>query len=69
MDMNVLKGQWKVIKGEARRKWGKLTGDDLEAVAGDKDILIGKLQTRYGKEKADAESEVNAWLKDLDKSK
>ena len=65
MDMNVLKGQWKTLKGEARRKWGKLTGDDIEAVAGNKDILVGRLQQRYGKEKSDAEREVNTWLKTL----
>jgi uncharacterized protein YjbJ (UPF0337 family) len=26
MNADILKGQWKEIKGEVKQKWGKLTG-------------------------------------------
>ena len=45
-----------------KSKWGKLTDDDIQNVAGKRDVLIGKLQTRYGVLKDDAEKQVNAWL-------
>jgi uncharacterized protein YjbJ (UPF0337 family) len=28
MNADILKGQWKEIKGEIKTKWGKLTDDD-----------------------------------------
>jgi uncharacterized protein YjbJ (UPF0337 family) len=31
-----------------RARWGKLTGDDLERIAGERDQLIGKLDGLYG---------------------
>ncbi len=32
MDVDVLKGKWKEIKGGVKEKWGKLTDDDLTQV-------------------------------------
>ena len=57
MDTDVIKGQWKQLKGKVKEKWGKLTDDDLTAVEGRRDYLIGKIQERYGisKDKAMAE--------------
>jgi len=48
MNWDTIKGQWKQMKGEARRQWGKLTDDDWEQIAGERDKLLGKLQERYG---------------------
>ncbi|WP_027368274.1 CsbD family protein [Desulfocurvibacter africanus] len=62
MDVNILKGKWKQMRGEAQRQWGKLTGDDLDMIEGDRDKLIGKIQERYGKQKDEAEKEVNKWI-------
>jgi uncharacterized protein YjbJ (UPF0337 family) len=46
---NTLRGNWNQLKGKVREKWGLLTNDDLEHIAGHKDRLIGKIQERYGK--------------------
>lgn len=48
MDSNVLQGQWQKLRGDIRSKWGKLTNDDLDQIAGNKDKLVGTLQERYG---------------------
>lgn len=62
MDVDILKGKWKQMRGEAQRQWGKLTGDDLDVIEGNRDKLVGKIQERYGKQKDEAEKEVNAWI-------
>jgi uncharacterized protein YjbJ (UPF0337 family) len=54
---DTLHGNWNQIKGKVREKWGLLTGDDIEHIAGHKDRLLGKLQEKYGKAKWD-EAEV-----------
>jgi uncharacterized protein YjbJ (UPF0337 family) len=60
---NTLKGNWNQLKGRVREKWGLLTNDDLEHIAGLKDRLVGKIQERYGKnkwEEANIERELRA---------
>lgn len=49
-----VKGNWKQLKGKVREKWGLLTDDDLEHIAGHKDRLVGKLQEKYGEAKWNA---------------
>jgi len=59
MNWDTIKGNWKQFKGQVRQKWGKLTDNDVEQVAGAKDQLVGKLQERYGYAKDQAEREIN----------
>jgi uncharacterized protein YjbJ (UPF0337 family) len=59
---DILAGQWKQVRGKMKEWWGKLTDDDLDKIAGKRDILVGKLQERYGYAKAQAESEVDRQL-------
>ena len=65
MNWDQIEGKWKELKGKARTKWGKLTDDDLENVSGKKDMLMGRLQQRYGYKRDEAEKEVDAWIKGL----
>ena len=62
MNRDQLEGKWKQIKGEAKVQWGKLTDDDLDQVNGNSEKLIGKVQERYGYERAQAEKEVDSFL-------
>lgn len=59
MNWDVIKGKWQELKGEGRKQWAKLTDDDWQEVAGEKDKLLGKLQQRYGWAKDQAEREVD----------
>ena len=34
MDWTRVEGNWKQMKGRVKERWGKLTDDDLTAVAG-----------------------------------
>jgi uncharacterized protein YjbJ (UPF0337 family) len=64
MNTDTLKGQWTQLKGHLQRQWGKLTNDDLDQIEGNRDILIGKLQERYGHRREEAERDVEAWLEE-----
>lgn len=57
MSSPILKAQWKQLRGEIKKRWGKLTDDQLDQVAGDWDKFVGLLQESFGytKEKAEAE--------------
>ncbi len=56
-----MKGSWQQTKGGVKEQWGKLTDDDLMQVQGRRDILVGKIQTRYGISHDQAEAQVSGW--------
>ena len=59
MNKDILEGQWKQMRGEAKSWWGKLTDDDLTRVAGKYDTLAGVLQEKYGYTRQQAETEID----------
>jgi uncharacterized protein YjbJ (UPF0337 family) len=59
MNWDQVEGKWKEMKGRVREKFGKLTDDDLDVIAGKKDQLVGRLQQRYGYNKEQAEREAD----------
>jgi uncharacterized protein YjbJ (UPF0337 family) len=65
MNWDQVQGKWKQIKGDAKTRWGKLTDDDLDVVAGQRDKLVGTIQERYGIGKDQAQREVEDWNKSL----
>jgi uncharacterized protein YjbJ (UPF0337 family) len=58
MAWDQIKGAWKEVRGSVRERWGKLTDDDLDVIAGQRDQLIGTLQRRYGTTRDQVEREV-----------
>ena|SRR5215475_10092908 len=62
MNTDILRGKWTQVKGDIRKKWGKLTDDDLTQIQGDAEKMIGKLQERYGYRREQAEKELNEFL-------
>ncbi|WP_375281457.1 CsbD family protein [Pseudooctadecabacter sp.] len=65
MNWDVVKGKWKEIKGSARERWGELTDEDLDEAHGEREQLVGKVQQKYGKTKAEAEREVDDFIASL----
>jgi uncharacterized protein YjbJ (UPF0337 family) len=61
---DILFGKWHELKGQVRQQWGKLTDDDMTQLSGKSEELAGVLQQRYGYGKAQAETEINNWLRD-----
>jgi len=62
MNRDTFKGAWNQVKGNVRKQWGKLTDDDVDQVQGDAEILLGRIQQRYGRNKEQAEKEFDRWL-------
>ncbi|MCB2208621.1 MAG: CsbD family protein [Bacteroidetes bacterium] len=54
-----IKGNWNVIKGKLKQKYGNLTDNDLTFIEGKEDELIGRLQARTGREKQELIDEIN----------
>ncbi len=61
MNWDQVKGNWKQMTGHCREQWGKLTDDDFDIVAGQRDQLAGKIQERYGIAKDAAELQIAQW--------
>jgi uncharacterized protein YjbJ (UPF0337 family) len=64
MNRDILAGKWKQMRGDLKTWWGKLTDDDVDRIAGEKDKLIGLLQERYGYAREQAEQEVERRLEE-----
>jgi uncharacterized protein YjbJ (UPF0337 family) len=62
MNEDILKGKWNEMKGEVKKKWGKLTDDDLMVISGEKEKLVGVLQTKYGYAKDKAEENYKEFI-------
>jgi len=62
VNAEILKGKWNDLKGDIRTRWGKITDDDLTQIQGRVEIMIGKLQERYGYKREQAEKEINDFL-------
>ena len=65
MDWNVIEGNWRQVKGKIREKWGHLTDDDLDKIAGKREQLEGKIQVRYGISRDAVKKEIDDWMKTL----
>jgi uncharacterized protein YjbJ (UPF0337 family) len=65
MNEDILKGQWKQLRGQIKQWWGVLTDDDLDKINGQRDKMIGKLQEKYGFTKDQATRELDDRLAPL----
>lgn len=48
MNESIIKGKWQEIKGEIQRKWGKVTGDELDRTEGNMKSVAGIIRRKYG---------------------
>lgn len=62
MNKDIFKGQWKQLKGRVQQKWGDITNDELDRIAGRQEELVGMVQEKYGRSREEAEKEVNDFL-------
>ncbi|ADE14726.1 CsbD family protein [Nitrosococcus halophilus Nc 4] len=60
-----IKGNWKQFSGKIRQQWGQLTDDEIDEIAGNRDILVGKLQERYGIGREEAERQLEDFTNSL----
>jgi len=66
MNEDRLKGKWNQIKGELKKKWGKLTDDDLTYSEGQLEKMMGRIQERTGEKKEEIQKFFNRYLDEKD---
>ena len=65
MNWDRIEGNWKQMKGKAKARWGKLTDDQFDVIAGKREQLVGRIQEHYGIAKDDAEKQVDQFASSL----
>ncbi|MGA9658931.1 MAG: CsbD family protein [Asticcacaulis sp.] len=63
MNSDRMEGSWEQVKGNVQKMWGKLTNDDLDVIEGNRKLLAGKIQERYGIAQDEAQKQVDEWNK------
>lgn len=60
INMNFLdKGNWNIIKGKLKEKYGEFTENELAISEGEQDQVIGMLQKKLGKTKNEIINELS----------
>ena len=65
MNRDTIEGQWTQVKGKVKQQWAKLTDDDVGRIEGRRDVLIGRIQERYGIAQDEAERQVKQFERAL----
>jgi uncharacterized protein YjbJ (UPF0337 family) len=63
MNWDQIQADWVQFKGKVRTNWIKLTNEDLTRIGGRREELARRLQARYGFAKAEAQREIEAWMR------
>jgi uncharacterized protein YjbJ (UPF0337 family) len=61
MQWQMIEGRWEEFRNNARETWSQLTDEDLNAVNGNREELVSRLEARCGMDRATAEHEADAW--------
>ncbi len=61
MNWEIVEGNWKQFRGTVRARWGKLTDDHLDEIAGKREQLLAKIQEMYELKRMDANREVESF--------
>ncbi len=64
--VDVLVGSWNQLRGPIKTWWSKLTDTDLDEINGHYDILVSKLQEKYGYNVQHAEEQVKQRLTEFE---
>lgn len=61
MNWDNMKKNWKDEKGNVRKKWDRLSDDEMDEIQGQRDVLVKKIHERYGIPWEEAEAQVKEW--------
>lgn len=65
---NQVEGNWHQLKGSIKARWNELTDDDIEAMDGRREQIIGKIQEKYGEERWN-DREIETELEKMERTK
>jgi len=58
-------GKWNQIGDEVKKQWGMFTDDELVEIDGNREVLAGKIQEKYGIAKPLADRQIDKWTNKL----
>ena len=59
---NKFETEWLRIRGNIRDKWRNLSEEDVNQINGNFELLVSKLQQRYGYTRDQAEEHIQNWI-------
>jgi uncharacterized protein YjbJ (UPF0337 family) len=65
MDWDRISGNWAHWRDRVRERWGRLTNDELDVIAGRREQLVGRIQKAYGIAQDEAERQLRNWERKL----
>ena len=61
MDWELIQSNWGQYKLNARMRWSRLSLDEFDRIAGDREKLLGRISEVYGMSAEEAELQLAAW--------
>jgi uncharacterized protein YjbJ (UPF0337 family) len=65
MDWDRISGNWAHWRDRIRERWGRLTSDELDGIAGRREQLVGRIQAAYAIGRDEAERQLRNWERNL----
>jgi uncharacterized protein YjbJ (UPF0337 family) len=65
MDWDRISGDWESWKARIQERWGRLTEDELDVIAGRREHLAGRIGEVYGISRDEAERQLRNWERNL----
>jgi len=62
----LVEGNWKQFRGRIKEAWGAVTDDDLQRVEGRYEQLLGMLEERTGRDRAEIERKLEDMTRELE---
>ena len=61
MDWERIQANWQHFKESARERWVRISADELDLIAGRRDVLVGQIQEVYRIAPEMARTQVESW--------
>jgi uncharacterized protein YjbJ (UPF0337 family) len=61
MNWDHIRRNWSEYKLNARTRWSRLTPEDLDRIAGDREQLVAKIREAYALSEEEAQQQLGAW--------
>lgn len=58
-------GRWRQLRGKVKEEWNELTDDELDAAEGRAEVLLGKIQEKYGVSRERAARRIDQMYREL----
>lgn len=65
MDWDEIEGRWQELSASFRKKFNRLTEEDIEQLSGSRPLLVQKLVERYSYSSQLSEQSVESWRQSL----